>query len=148
MTHSDIDTADRLGRQRTQMLPLLAALFGAQQTVFFIPADYATRLVDMVAVGGWILLTAVLVMMLWTGGSWFYNKSVRALLNDEVSRAHRNEALSLGFVMSMAIAAAIYASVGIEPMQVREAIHIVVTIGVVVAAVRFTTLERRAYSDA
>ena len=148
MTQSDIETAERLGRRRTQMLPAMAAIFAAQQAVFFIPADNASRLVDKVAVGGWILLSAVLVLLLWNGGAWLHSKSVRALLNDDVTRAHRGEALSLGFVLSMGVALAIYATAGIEPMQVREAIHIVVSIGVVVAAVRFTMLERRAYADA
>jgi len=148
MTRSDIETAERLGRKRARMWPVLAFLFVAQQGAYFsIPADDAARAVDHVRVGAWVVLSAVLLLILATGGFWRHSKAVRALLNDEVSRAHRAEAMSLGFIVSMVFALVLYATVGLEAVSVRQAIHIIVSMGIVTALIRFAMLERRALGD-
>lgn len=147
MTAADLAEAERLGRRRARAWQVFALLFVMQQAVFY-SANEPPRLVrpvDFVRTGGWLALTLVLLAALWTGGFWLRRREVRALMDDEVTRAHRADALALGFLATM-LAAVGYYLVGVfEPTGAREALHGVVTIGIAVALLRFAVLERRAY---
>ena len=142
-TTSDIEAADRLSRRRTRMLPALAVLFLIQQTAYFSEPDAAVRLVDHVKIGAWLILSIVLLLALVTGGFWLKPKRVRALMDDDATRANRASALGLGFVVTMASAILLYALNLLEPISGREAIHLLTTIGIVTALLRFFYLERR-----
>lgn len=144
---SDIETADRLSRRRARMLPFLAVLFLTQQAAYFSQPDSGMRAVDHVKIGAWVVLSIVLVLVLATGGSWFRPKRVRALMDDEVTRANRAEAFRIGFLATMAGAILLYFVSQFEPMSGREAIHIVTTVGIAAALLRFGFLERRAHKD-
>ena len=140
---SDIEAADRLSRRRTRMLPALAVLFLTQQAAYFSEPDAALRLVDHVKIGAWLILSIVLLLALVTGGFWLKPKRVRALMDDDATRANRASALGLGFVVTMASAILLYALNLLEPISGREAIHLLTTIGIVTALLRFFYLERR-----
>ena len=105
-----------------------------------------TRTVDHVKVGAWVVLSAVLLAALYTGGFWLRPKAVRALMDDEVTRAHRASALSLGFLLTMLGAIALYFLDMVEPMSSRVSIHLIVTIGIAAALARFGYLERRVHA--
>lgn len=146
----DIERADRLGRRRARLMPLLAVLFIAQQASFLVmpPPDDLARTVDQVKVGAWLVLSAVLVGLLWTGGMWLRGRAVRALVDDEAARANRADALSLGFLFAMGAALLLYGLAGIDgvgAMSLRETVHIIVTAGIVPALIRFGILERRGF---
>jgi heme/copper-type cytochrome/quinol oxidase subunit 2 len=146
---SDVETADKLSRRRARMLPVLAILFLSQQASFF--GDYADggmRAVDHVKIGAWLVLSIVLLLALATGGSWFQKPEVRRLLNDENTRANRAEAFRVGFLATMIGAIILYFISLYEPMSGREAVHILTTIGLGAALLRFGFLERRAHRDA
>jgi hypothetical protein len=146
-SQSDIATAERLGRRRARLWPVLGVMFVAQQAAYFSserPGDLS-RTVDHVKISAWVFLSLVLVALLWTGGFHLYRKSVRALLNDEVFYANRGAALSLGFVFAMLAAIALYILGMVEQVSLHEAIHTIVTAGVCAALVRFGMLERRAH---
>lgn len=147
---SPTEEAERLGRRRARMLPILAVLFIAQQASFFASESEASaqlvRTVDHVKVGAWVLLSAVLLAALYTGGFWLRPKAVRALMDDEITRAHRASALSLGFLVTMLAAIGLYFLDMVEPMTSRVAIHLIVTFGIAAALVRFGYLERRAHA--
>jgi hypothetical protein len=147
---SDVDEAERLGRRRARLLPMLAVLFIAQQTSFFASEQEAgaklVRTVDHVKVGAWVVLSLVLLAALYTGGFWLRRRAVRTLMDDEVTRAHRASALSLGYLVTILGAIALYFLDMIEPMSSRVAIHLIVTIGIAAALVRFGMLERRVHS--
>jgi hypothetical protein len=147
MTSSDIEMADRLSRRRARMLPFLAILFLTQQAAYFAEPDAGMRAVDHVKVGAWLVLSLVLLLLLATGGSWIRPKRVRALMDDEVARANRAEAFRIGFLATMAGAIILYFVSQFEPMSGRLAIHILVTIGIAAALLRFGFLERRAHKD-
>lgn len=147
MTSSDIETADRLTRKRARMLPFLAILFLSQQAAYFADSHPQVRMVDHVKVGAWLVLSIVLLLFLATGGFWLKPKNVRALMEDEVTRANRAEAFRIGFLVTMIAAVALYFLDQFEPMQGREAIHILVTIGIATAVIAFGMLERRALRD-
>ncbi len=144
MTHAE--EADRLSRRRARMLPILAVVFISQQAAFFGEGSggAAERAVDHVKLGAWLVLSGVLLAALWTGGFWLRKREVRALMDDEITRAHRAAALSIGFLVAMLAAIGLYLVDLFEPMTSRMAIHLIVTAGIVAALLRFGLLERRA----
>jgi hypothetical protein len=144
---SDIEIADRLSRRRARMLPFFAILFLTQQAAYFAEPDTGMRAVDHVKVGAWLVLSIVLLLLLATGGSWIRPKRVRALMDDEVTRANRAEAFRIGFLATMAGAIILYFVSQFEPMSGRLAIHMMVTVGIAAALLRFGFLERRAHRD-
>lgn len=143
---SHAEKADRLSRRRARMLPILALFFITQQASFFIEGSggSAERAVDHVKLGAWLVLSLVLLAALWTGGFWLQKREVRDLMDDEVTRAHRAAALSIGFLVAMLTAIALYVVDLFEPMTSRMAIHLIVTFGIAAALIRFGLLERRA----
>ena len=147
---SPTEEAERLGRRRARMLPVLAIVFVAQQASFFTAefeaSEHLVRTVDHVKVGAWVILSAVLLAALYTGGFWLRPRAVRALMDDEITRAHRASALSLGFLVTILSAIALYFLDMFEPMGSRVAIHLIVTIGIAIALIRFGMLERRVHA--
>ncbi|MEA3016388.1 MAG: hypothetical protein QOI38_1110 [Sphingomonadales bacterium] len=143
---TDIETADRLSRRRARMLPALAAIFLTQQAAFVTEQfESGTRTVDHVKVGAWLILSIVLLLALTTGGFWLKRKAVRDLLDDEVTRANRAAAMGTGFVAAMIGGIALYLIALFEPVSGRQAVHLLVTIGIAAALLRFGLLERRAH---
>lgn len=146
---SDVEQAERLGRKRARMLPMLALIFLSQQASFFAGEDERAsqllRDVDHFKVSAWLILSLVLLLGLWSGGGWFRSKEVRALLNDEVTRAHRTSAFTLGFYVAMITAIVLYVVDMFDPVATRMTIHIVVTLGIGAALIRFGMLERQAH---
>jgi hypothetical protein len=148
MTISDIETADQLSRRRARMLPALALMFILQQTSFFVGrVEDGRRVVDHVQTGAWLILSIVLLLALATGGFWLKPARVRRLMNDDVTRANRVEAFRVGYVATMMAGIALYFVILFEPVGGREAIHILVTIGIAAALLRFGFLERRAHTN-
>ena len=145
MPQSNAETADRLNRRHARMMPVLAVFVLIQQAVFFTSGN-GQRTVDMVRNGAWVVLVSVIVLMLVTGGSWFRSRELRELLNDEVTRANRASALTFGFGLAMAAGIALYALEAFVPgsATAREAVHIIVSFGLIAALLRFGLLERRA----
>lgn len=146
---TDAETADRLVRRRARMMPALAMMFVAQQASYFTGTrmDEGTRLVNYVAIGGWLALSIILLAGL-AGFYGFKSASVRALINDESTRANRAEALRLGFLATMVTALLLYVVSLFEPLGARAAIHVLMTAGIAVALLRFGMLERRALREA
>ena len=141
---SNSEMADRLTRRRARMLPVLAVAFIAQQTTFFSRSDQVLRPVHLIQDGAWLILSVVLLLALTTGGFWFKPARVRALMDDELTRAHRADSFRTGFLAMMAGAIALYILSLFEPLTAREAIHLLMTIGIAAALLRFGKLERRA----
>jgi hypothetical protein len=135
--------AERLSERRARMLPILAIFYFAQQVSFF-SQPVGDRLVDHFKVGAWVMLSAVLLAALVTGGFWLRKPELRAMLNDETSVAHRADALRLGFIVAMISGILLYLLYSFVPVTGREAIHVIVSFGIAAALVRFGFLERRA----
>ena len=141
---SDVDEAERLSSRRPGMLMTMTGLFLFQQFAYFTQPP-AHRAVDYVRIGAWYLLALTILAALLTGGFWMKPKAVRALMEDDVTRANRADALSLGFGLAMAAAIGLYAVSGPGGLSAREVIHIVVSAGLGAAMLRFGFLERRAH---
>lgn len=142
---TDAELADRLGRFRARMFPVLAMMFLLQQAAFFSNPP-AERAVDHVRIGAWVAMTAVILFVLNSRGFWFRSAKVRALIDDEVTRANRTSAMHWGFVAAMLAGIVVYVVQGVAQFTAREAIHLIVSAGIVMALMRFGLLERRAYA--
>lgn len=141
---SDAEEADRLSRRRAGMTISFAVVFISQQFTFFSEQPGDQRPVAWVHTGGWLMLTAVILWALVSGGFWFKSKAVRALMEDEVTRDNRHRALTLGFVLAMIAAMVLFLIDRVEPIGAPIAIHLILSIGLGSALVRFGMLERRA----
>ena len=131
-SNANAETAERLNRRRARMLPVLALFVLIQQAAYFSSGD-RLRTVDLVRNSGWIVLVAVILAGLVTGGFWFRSREVRELMNDEVTRANRASALAWGFTMAIVAAMILYALESFVPdgATTREAIHIITSAGLV-----------------
>lgn len=140
-----VDEAERLGSRRPGMLMGMTFLFLFQQFAYFTQPP-AERMVDYVRIGAWYLLAFVVLATLLTGGFWLNPKAVRTLMEDDVTRANRADALRLGFGLAMATAIVLFAVSGPGGLTAREVIHIIVSAGLGASMLRFGFLERRAHS--
>ncbi|HEX4692951.1 hypothetical protein [Sphingomonas sp.] len=144
---TDNDTADRLMDKRARMMPALAMMFVAQQAVYFTGSrldEGKLRLVNYVSIGGWLVLSVVLLFGLVTGGTLLRDRRVRALMNDENTLANRAQAFQWGFLFTMGGAILLYILSLFTPVDARAAIHVLTAIGIAAALLRFGMLERRA----
>jgi len=141
------EQAERLSRKRARMWPILGIIFLTQQAIYFAQTD-TERAVDVVRISAWLLLSVVLLLALATGGGWIYSREVRERANDDVTRANRDQAFRIGFFASMIGCIALFFLSLFEPMSGREAVHIVLTIGIAAALLRMGFRERRAQRDA
>lgn len=147
---TDNDTADRLMTKRARMMLALAVMFVAQQAIYFTGNrldEGKLRLVNYISIGGWMVLSIILLVGLATGGSLFRGGGVRALMNDESTQANRAQGFQFGFLFTMAGAILLYILSLFTPVDGREAIRVLVTIGIAAALLRFGLLERRALKD-
>lgn len=143
---TDHERAEALSRRRTQMLPAMAALYFSQQAIYFSAVD-GTRPVDYLMIGAWVLLSAALLAMLLTRGGWFQPAAVRALLDDERTAANRMEGIRAGFIGAIGIAIFIYVASAVAPISARGAIHLIVSLSLGLALLRFGMLERSDAGD-
>jgi hypothetical protein len=141
---SDVEEAERLSSRRPGMLMVMTGMFLFQQFAYFTQPP-AGRGVDYVRIGAWYLLALTSLAALLTGGFWLRSKAIRALLEDDVTRANRADALRLGFGLAMAAAIGLYAVSGPAGLTAREVIHIIVSAGLGASLLRFGFLERRAH---
>lgn len=142
---SDVDEAERLSSSRPGMMMVMTGMFLFQQFAYFTQPPTTGRAVDYVRIFAWLLLALVVLAALLTGGFWQKSKAVRALMEDEVTRANRADALRLGFGLAMVAAIGLYAVSGPAGLTAREVIHIIVSAGLGASLLRFAFLERRAH---
>jgi hypothetical protein len=141
------DQAERLSRRRARALPAMAVIFLAQQASYLNMPEQSARPVDHLKIGAWLLLSIVLLVGLATNGAWFQPRAIREVINDESTRAHRQMGYVYGFWAAMLAALALYVLNMFDPVSGRDAVHVIVTIGIAAALVRFGMLERRALRD-
>jgi hypothetical protein len=140
------DRAEELSSRRARMFPLLAIIFLTQQASY-VTDSHAGRAVDHFKVGAWVVMSLALLVALYSGGGLFRGREMRDMLNDESTRANRATALSQGFLAAILTAIAGYFINQFEPVRGDEVAHLVVTIGIAVAMIRFGVLEKRAHAD-
>ena len=147
MAETSSETAERLSGKRARMLFVLAAIFLSQQASYFSSRHDLVSSAGHFKIAAWVVLSAVLLLMLATGGAWFRSAEVRALLNDETTREHRRTGVANGFWAACLTAIGIYVVDLFEPVSGRDTVHIILTIAIAVAMLTFARLERHALRD-
>lgn len=141
------DKAEYLSKRRARMLPALALIFLSQQASFFSQMTGGEHLsAEKAKISAWLVLSVLLLFGLATKGFWLEPKEVRDLVDDENTRANRNEAMRWGFLFAMGSAIAVYVLTMFEVVTGREAVHIVLSFGIAAALLRWAWLERRAHA--
>ena len=145
---SPVEIADKVSRKRALAVAIAAGVFLMIQIVtrpvFNSEPDTAhlSRLIM------WALNAAALLLLLYTGGGLMQKREIRALVNDEITRANSRSAVSVGYWIAMSIAMGLYALAGYRDLTAREAIYLIVTPSVGIALIAFSWLELRAHRDA
>jgi hypothetical protein len=143
---TDFEIAERLSRRRARMFPVLGVYFLAGQAIFFGRVGEPERIANF-KISAWLVWAVVLLLALAFAGGPFRGAKIRALVEDEVSRANRARGYAAGFWGGCVAAIALYILTMFEPITGREAIHIILTATVASALIRFGMLERRALKD-
>lgn len=149
MDQTNAARAEYLSHRRARMLPILAVMYLSQQGIYFSDTSRGRALSAAHAkLGAWAVLTVVLLLVLTTKGFWFHPREVRDMVDDEVTRAHRLDAIRIGFLFSVLTGVALVILDQFEPLSARETVHVIVSLGLGAALVRFGMLERRAQRSA
>lgn len=143
---SDVERAERISRRRARMFPILGIYFIAGQAVFFNHSDASQRVAQF-KISAWLVWALVLLIAFAFAGGHFHGRKVRALVEDEVSRANRAKGYEAGFWAAAVAAIALYVTNMFEVVTGRDTIHLILTALVGAAMIRFGTLERRALRD-
>ena len=131
------------------MLPALAVIFLSQQASFFSQMSGGEHVsAEKAKISAWLVLSALMLFGLATKGFWLEPKEVRNLVDDENTRANRNEAMRWGFLFGMGSAIAVYILTMFDTVTGREGVHIIMSFGIAAALLRWAVLERRAHKDA
>ena len=83
------EQAERLSKRRARMFPVVAVFYIAQQVSYFSSLE-GGRAVDHFKIGAWAVTSAALLIALISGGGLLRGREMRAMLNDETTRAHRS----------------------------------------------------------
>lgn len=134
------EAADRLSRRRVRAMSVLMIFFALQSARW--PADLPFRNVDYVGHIAWLVMAVVLMLVLRTGGMWLRNPGLRALADDEVTRANRAEAMEWGFSAAISVAILGAAVASLTAMPALFALRMVILVGLFMAVMRFIHLER------
>jgi MFS family permease len=140
----EIDKAERAGRRRARIVTVSAVVFLSTLAA----SQSGMRTVEQVQMLAWVAWGAMLLTILAGGGGWLQSPAVRALLNDDVTRDHRQRSLGVGFWFAMATAALIFVVDRYKPFPAQEGARIILTFGIAAALLWFGKLERGAYRDA
>ncbi len=142
MSQSDVAQAEGMSRRRANLFFASAALFLTMSVLDF-PArdslDYAII---------WAAWAALLLVNLAGLGGWFCPPIARRLTEDEVTRAHRARALSIGFFVGIGVALLLSILVRFVDLAARQVTVVVVTAAIASALISFATQERLAMRDA
>jgi hypothetical protein len=143
------EKAEYLSKRRARMLPALAIIFLSQQATFLSQMSGGEHVsAEKAKISAWLVLSVLMLFGLATKGFWLEPKKVRDLIDDENTRANRNESMRWGFLFAMGSAIAVYVLTMFEVVTGREAVHIVLSFGIAAALLRWGVLEKRAYLDA
>ena len=136
---SKVELAERKAGARAVVMALLAVVLAGTATFGFDnPAnDAGGRAV------AWLVELGLALMVLVSGGGLMLSHELRALMNDELSRANRRRAIAFGFFAGLAAMTALYVAAGMTPIDLRAALRLVSGLAVAAALGRYAMLEWR-----
>lgn len=141
------EVAEQVSRRRSRALWVSGTFFTVWQVAFATSGQGdlpPVRLVDQVKLGGWVAWVLVLLGMLATGGVVLRSAEVQRRVNDEVSVANRLAGQRAGFWVAVLTMIGLYVATFFVSLSVHEVLHIVLTVAVGGALLRYAILERRA----
>lgn len=108
---------------------------------------HSLRSVDAIHISAWFVMALALLVLLMSGGGWLRSAKMRALINDESTIRNRHRALTIGFANVMVACIVIYVLSLFRTVGAREAVHIVMTVGIGSALFVFALEELQALKD-
>lgn len=144
-----VEKAEKLGRFRAQLLLLNGGMLVAMQVIYFADLHWPHHHSDLQAwltLGAWTFLVLAMLAVLLTGGGYGYGKEVRALVNDESAMANRDAALRLGFATANFAALFIFLLSHLHRVNGQFAAHVIITVSLASALIRFGLLEHKAHN--
>lgn len=135
-----IDRADAISRRRARLMPLLAVLLIAQQSVFW---TFDGRAVSIVQMTAWTVMVLAMTTLLVTGAGFLLPRDVRELADDDVTKLNRAVAIQRGFVAATLTAVIVFVVSPFEPIPAQRAAHLIVSLGLGIAMLSFGLLERK-----
>jgi hypothetical protein len=144
---SDAEVAERLTRRRARLFPVLAILFLAGQPIYFAHNNEGS-IPPHFKIAAWLIWAVALLLALAFAGGHFRGRTVRRLMEDETTVANRLRAYATGFWAAMLTTIGLYFFTLFDTLKGREAVHLILSIAVAAALIRFGSLERRALKDA
>lgn len=127
---------------------MLAILYITQQASYItMRSGPAARPVDAMKISAWLVMSAVVLAAIATNGFWLQPREVRSMIDDEVTRANRSDAMRFGFIFAVLTCIAVYFITMFEPVNGRDAVHIIMSDGLGAALIRWGWLERRALRE-
>ena len=125
-------------------MPALAAVFIAGQPIFLSNTIAATGTPGQIKLVAWLVWAVALLIALAFAGGHFRGPNVRRLMEDESTLANRAKGYAAGFWAAMIMAVAMYALSLFDNLKGREAVHLILSVSIAAALIRFGLLERRA----
>ena len=142
MAETDFARAEKLTTRRARMATVLGIVFVATQTAS-LETDAALSRPELIGAAAWVVWTMAFIMLLATGGGLIRSAQVRALMNEETTRANRLHAIAAGFGIALATALVAYIATFSEPIDARQAARVIITTALGGAMIRFGALERK-----
>ncbi|XZE17674.1 hypothetical protein SH449x_002949 [Pirellulaceae bacterium SH449] len=147
MAIQQMELADKLTLRRARVAIVLGGLFVVSM-VTSLNVDIGDSRPATIQIVAWIVWAIALLLLVAMGGGWFRKPFVRSMMNDDSTVENRRSALVMGFWAIVLCAFVIYGVSFFENITGREAIRIMLSAAVGVAAIRFGILERRALKSA
>ncbi|MEW4449200.1 hypothetical protein [Qipengyuania sp. JC766] len=98
---------------------------------------------SLLQIAVWLGFAVVMLALLLTGGGWFLSKRARELANDEVTRANRQAAIQIGFVVAMVMCFLVWAISPFEPLHAQRAANLIASMTLGCTFVAFGMAELR-----
>lgn len=144
---SQADYADRFASGRARVAIVLALFMLFSQAGSWRAEDISASGPHAVHVVALIVWSTMVLAFLVLGGGLLLNARTRALVNDETTLDHCRRAMAAGFVTAIVMGGVVYLTTLVEPMSAQTGVRLIMTFTIVVALLRFGTLERRALKD-
>lgn len=133
MTTAIVERADRLARRRSTIAIIMGTVLIATQT---------QRMDGGAGPISWGITGVVIALFLLWASGLFRDPRLRGMLNDEGSDVSRRRSLMIGFWNMLATAMVCYALSFLKDYGPRDAIQIIMTVGISSALISFGVSER------
>lgn len=140
MSMTRIERAERISAARAILFYLMAATLLVAAVLNFDRSGTAF-LAPIVA---WVVLALLVSFNLTPWATRLRHDSLRALLDDESTRAHRRTSFEVGFWATIACATATMIVTSFVPLAAPDIARLILSVALAVALASFATLEWRA----